>query len=106
MAKHTRGDWRAFKEKREKLWRVSIDPGPTICRVAIQHGAVDEDKANAYLLAAAANLLTACTAALPHVEGMAISDAGDDERNPICVAAEKACEMIRAAIAKAEGRSF
>lgn len=89
---HTPGQWTANFDH-ETLWVQSSDPHATcICDLVERdgNGYTDEDRANAYLIAAAPELFAACTLALVRLE--------DGTEVSATIA-----RHLRAAIAKAKG---
>jgi hypothetical protein len=89
MSTHTPGPWKAeYRETSLAVYqrtRSGAKTGHPICVVS------RKDKANADLIAAAPDLLNACKVALPLLERFVQG-------------AESAHDLLRAAIAKAEGR--
>ncbi len=101
QTKHTPGEWKAHVEVDPKTGGVWVGPPNdhenVICDIVGRKGAAawtEEDHANAYLIAAAPDLLAACKAWLKHYdEFVRDKQIGD----------EPGIAEMRAAVAKAEG---
>ena len=90
MTKHTPGPWAADGSGAIFVDKKQGEPIQTCGEYAVRYGeGTEEALANAYLIAAAPDLLEACRAAL--------------EKCPFPVGAALAKEQLQKAIAKAEG---
>jgi len=110
MSEHTPGPWRVFTSPRgTKIIGIgTLDgDGITDCGFGVWRGGSDEAMANARLIAAAPDLLAACTEFLPILERQldSINPGGAAEGSKAFACATERVERMRAAIAKAEGRA-
>ncbi len=78
---------------------VTLADGGVVAFVAFYTDTVDEDRANALLIAAAPDLLKACIDALPYLETTAAELAENSDSDDSATLANQ----LRAAIAKAKG---
>lgn len=93
MSAHTKGPWRVGGPT-EYTNQVSIEPA-----IGCVYGAGDEVKANANLIAAAPELLTACHISLSYLEAVCFNTPNPKKRRNYADAAA----ILHAAIAKATG---
>jgi hypothetical protein len=97
MSKHTPGPWTGYKcIEPSRAWTINASPKNVVC--GISGGAMidksdEELEANARLIAAAPDLLDALRCCLAMIEGEGLDELHGD-----------LAEVVRAAIARAEGR--